>query len=224
MPIDIKTHAERPRYFPRQVITADDLTLEQDYFRDRLRRHNRLLHGWGIVCGVKVEAIVDKPWIVKVNPGYILGPYGDEIHIEQIVCCDLRIKCTSAIVSEATDYCTDSVTQVPPAGGTFFVVARYREDKARPVRLRASGCDCGENPCEYSRWRDSYDLCVLDVLPASHHPPSATPTPAPDTGAPDCPPMPLDPWVVLAAVKVTDKGVVDSIDFTPCDLRVARGL
>ncbi|PYV22134.1 MAG: hypothetical protein DMG27_18945 [Acidobacteria bacterium] len=40
--------AERPRYFPRQLITPDDVTLEQDYFRNKLRRHNRLLHGWGV--------------------------------------------------------------------------------------------------------------------------------------------------------------------------------
>ena len=46
--------AERPRYYGRQLITADDLTLEQDYFRDKLRRHNRLLHGWGVVCGAQV--------------------------------------------------------------------------------------------------------------------------------------------------------------------------
>ena len=46
--------AELPRYYPRQLITPDDLTLEQNYFRDRLRRHNRLLHGWGVVCGALV--------------------------------------------------------------------------------------------------------------------------------------------------------------------------
>ena len=45
---------ERPRYFPRQLISDVELTLEQQYFRDRLRRHNRLLHGWGVVCGALV--------------------------------------------------------------------------------------------------------------------------------------------------------------------------
>src|SRR5215211_7302343 len=37
----------QPRYFPRQVVTADDLTADQEYFRERLRRHNRMLHGCG---------------------------------------------------------------------------------------------------------------------------------------------------------------------------------
>ena len=50
--------AELPRYYPRQLITPADLTLEQDYFRDRLRRHNRLLHGWGVVCGALVLSLI----------------------------------------------------------------------------------------------------------------------------------------------------------------------
>ncbi len=48
------TMAERPRYFPRQIITADDLSLDQEYARNARRLHNRMLHGWGVVCGAKV--------------------------------------------------------------------------------------------------------------------------------------------------------------------------
>jgi len=36
---------ERPRYYARQLITSDDLTLEQEYFRSKLRTHNRMMHG-----------------------------------------------------------------------------------------------------------------------------------------------------------------------------------
>ncbi len=36
---------ERVHYFPRQLITANDMTAEQDYFRQKQRRHNRFLHG-----------------------------------------------------------------------------------------------------------------------------------------------------------------------------------
>src|SRR4051812_27903490 len=44
----------RPRYFPRQLITPDDLSLEADYFRDALRRMRRMLWGYGVVCGAVV--------------------------------------------------------------------------------------------------------------------------------------------------------------------------
>ena len=45
---------ELPRYFPGQLLTEDELEQEQQYFRDRLRLHNRLLWGWGTVCGAVV--------------------------------------------------------------------------------------------------------------------------------------------------------------------------
>src|SRR5215510_12010501 len=87
---------ERPRYFPRQLITPVEMTLEQTYFRDKFRRHNRLLHGWGVVCGAQV-CLVPKPdqsdaepWKVAVHPGYILGPFGDEIVIDRERVIDLR--------------------------------------------------------------------------------------------------------------------------------------
>src|SRR5688500_6283212 len=79
---------ERTRFFPRQLVTPDDLTQDQDYFREKLRRHNRLLHGWGVLCGACVrrgrgtcEAVID--------PGVILGPFGDEIVIDRAVTIDV---------------------------------------------------------------------------------------------------------------------------------------
>jgi hypothetical protein len=44
----------RPRYFTGQLLTAEDLEAEQSYFLTGRRAHNRLLHGWGVVCGLDV--------------------------------------------------------------------------------------------------------------------------------------------------------------------------
>jgi hypothetical protein len=111
---------ERPCYYPGQLLTPAEMTLEQQYFRDKLRRHNRLMHGWGVVCGAAVCLVPDapaapaapatrpgtaptdqpapgqpapanfKPWKVRVSAGYILGPYGDEILIDREQVVDLR--------------------------------------------------------------------------------------------------------------------------------------
>ena len=45
----------RLRWFTGRFITARDLTDEQEYHLDRHRLHNRLLHGWGTVCGLGVH-------------------------------------------------------------------------------------------------------------------------------------------------------------------------
>ena len=73
---ELDSGLERVRYFSRQLIGAEDMTAEQRYFRERLRRHNRFAHGWGVVCGcdVKPAPLPKKPWRVRVCPGYVLGP------------------------------------------------------------------------------------------------------------------------------------------------------
>lgn len=45
---------DRLTYFYGQMLHARDLQLEQAYFREKLKLHNRCLHGWGVVCGLEV--------------------------------------------------------------------------------------------------------------------------------------------------------------------------
>jgi hypothetical protein len=45
---------ERNRYYTGKFMTARDFQGEQDYLRSRSQLHNRLMHGWGIVCGLEV--------------------------------------------------------------------------------------------------------------------------------------------------------------------------
>ncbi|XXT18838.1 hypothetical protein WME94_52285 [Sorangium sp. So ce429] len=214
---------ERPRYYPRQLITADDLTLEQDYVRDKLRRHNRMLHGWGVVAGAKLAVPnKPKPWMILVKSGYILGPYGDEIWIERDVCLDVRTRCFSAEFSEdPCDPCADDPSQQDLPEGTLHIAVRYQELKSRPVRVQPVGCGCDDSPCEYSRWRDGYEICVLDDCPESHTetPPDFFPG-GREADLPDLPPLPSDPWVVLGTVDVDAQGNVSNPRHCDCRRQV----
>jgi hypothetical protein len=201
---------ERPKYFPRQVVTADDLTLEQDYFRNRLRMHNRMLHGYGVVCGAIVTAAAE-PWHVKITRGYILTPYGDDVHIERDICFDIRKRCentqgTQPCPPPSDPWCTDPIEPLEE-NKAFVIAVRYVESPRRAVRVSPAGCGCESSSCEYSRWQDGYEVCTLDECPASHQNP-------PDFDAmrrgepPPCPECPEDPWVVLAEVRPDREGKV----------------
>ncbi|MCG5212180.1 hypothetical protein [Streptosporangium sp. KLBMP 9127] len=211
---------ERPRYFPRQLITPDELTLEADYFRDRMRRHNMYLHGWGVVCGALVcpapaktasttGQAATEPWRVRVEPGYVLGPYGDEIVIDIPGEVPLRGDGTAA-----DPWCGEMYARDP--AGPFYVAVRYQERRTRPVPAQPAGCDCEDLPCEYSRLRDGYEFGVLDHCPGSHRPDDET-----AAGNPECPACPESPWVVLAEVTVDADGVVTEIDNCSCRRIVA---
>jgi hypothetical protein len=209
---------ERVRYFPRQLIGADDLTQEQCYHRQKLRNHNRFLHGWGVVCGCDVMPANDPtaPWVVRVCPGYILTPQGDEIWIPTDARFDLE-----TCLTESEDPSTLSPPCPPIArpaleSKTVHLAVRYVECQARPVRVAPIGCGCDDADCEYSRIQDGYEFACLSELPRTHvrvrvdceqlcDPDLIMPAP----GCPD------DPWVVLATVKVPDRGrLVEEITFT----------
>jgi hypothetical protein len=44
----------RLSYFHGQLLEARDFQTEQSYFREKLKLHNRCLHGYGTVCGLRV--------------------------------------------------------------------------------------------------------------------------------------------------------------------------
>jgi PKD repeat protein len=72
----------RPHFFERQQLRAADLMAGQAYVRERLRRHNRFLHGWGVVCGAQVvRAPSGSLWTLAIGEGYAVTPHGDEIYI-----------------------------------------------------------------------------------------------------------------------------------------------
>ena len=207
---------ERVRYFPRQLLTADDMRLEQEFFREKARRHNRYLNGWGVVCGCAVAPVPDATtWTVRVSPGYVVGPQGDEILIDHCVNVDLKL-------GAPPEPCTVR-WPCPPAGampvesdGTavVYIAVCYAECFSRPARVQPAGCGCDEALCEYSRVRDSFEIKLLWQLPESHATAIeddkrwcdsvrnlaknlATGHPFP---VPPCPEYMTEPWVVLATI------------------------
>ncbi len=215
---------ELPRYFPRQLLTPDELTLEQDYFRQKMRLHNRMLWGWGTVCGALVCRIEDEngeldPWRVMVKPGYLLGPYGDDILIGGEVIVDVRSggvegsSCVDVEQSAADPWC--SRVSLPRDPGPLFIAVRYKECRSRPVRVQPAGCGCEGEQCEYSRRRDGYEIGILDNCPDDQmgEPPDVEPC---NGEVPECPPCPDSPWVVLAEVEIDEDGIVGDPDNCSC--------
>jgi hypothetical protein len=237
--------AELPRYYPRQMITPDDLTLEQNYFRDRMRRHNRLLHGWGVVCGALVcpatttnpdGTVSLVPWKVVVQTGYILGPYGDEIILDCVRTVDVRTSGVTGVTGgaciDAPDpWCTQVYTPTTSNSSVVYIAVQYQQTMMRPVRVQPSGCGCGDSTCEYSRWHDGYQIGVLQECPDCNQPTKpnqnvtvqGTVTTSFSAAAAattsmnsDCPDCSCGPWVGLALVQFDQNGKITVIDNCAC--------
>ena len=120
---------ERPRYFAGQLLGVDDLTLEQDYFRQRLRRLNRELHGFGVARGlhVSVEPGSGAGARVVVTPGFALSPNGEEIEV-----------------------CDPQTISLPEDGGCLYVVLLHSERSIAPQPVT--------NGTEFTRIEESFAL------------------------------------------------------------------
>jgi hypothetical protein len=193
---------ERVRFFQRQLVTAVDLNQAHDYLVARFRRHNRMMHGWGVVCGCEVTPGPDD-YTVIIQPGYVLGPQGDEIVVDGPLTVDLRREGLDGNAAGSCDDVSDpwcSGVQVERQAGTpLYLAVAYAECPSHPVRVQPAGCGCDDGQCEYSRIRDGFAIRVLETLPASHaglanKPPGLTACPRP------CPDCITEPWVVLAQI------------------------
>lgn len=75
---------QRVKYYANQFLQVDDFTDEQSYHKEMRRRHNIVLHKWGIADGLEVKAIraaaimITKGAAIDANGCEILLPADDE--------------------------------------------------------------------------------------------------------------------------------------------------
>ena len=90
----------RPSFFSGELLDAATLVAEQEYQREKLRRHNLML-GWGVVSGLAVS--VDRGDSagsrVVVQPGYAIDRRGEEISLPSAVTLAIRTQGDGAFVT-----------------------------------------------------------------------------------------------------------------------------
>jgi hypothetical protein len=70
---------KRVRYFAGQLLSTDELRGEQDYFREKSKQHNRVMHGSGVVSGLSVTIENAE---LHISPGLALDCEGNEIVVD----------------------------------------------------------------------------------------------------------------------------------------------
>jgi hypothetical protein len=195
---------ERTRYFSRQTVLPTDLNQDREYLIHKARRHNRVLHGWGIWTGLKVEKVPNKAdpkfgtfdtnvggvpmtvhpdegtW-VAIAPGYALTPVGDEVYLAKWLFVNTAYETTGGELVTAPARCHDRAPRPRKrSGATMILVVTALEDETRPVR--AAGHRCGDHPdqFEFSRLEDTLSF---QLLPSEGNTP--LPKPYQDAGKED---------------------------------------
>jgi len=109
----------RLNYFAGRLLNAEDFGAEQEYHREKSRRHNRRLHGSGVASGLTVSLAggTSRP-AITVKPGVGIDPAGNELELDAERSLSVGVKARA-----------------------FLVVLRYVERLVDPVPSPGTGGD-----------------------------------------------------------------------------------
>ena len=168
----------RLRYFHGQMLVANDLQAEQDYFRKKLKLLNRCLHGYGTVCGLKVVACKTEPDCyppvkqysgeqqqqqarVQVECGFALDCEGNELVVRDTLTIDLWQE-----LSDADKRLFENSEEERRA---LYVSICYCVQPIDPVRPVLPDACTAVSECVYSKLRDSVRIIVSTERPKVDH-------------------------------------------------------
>jgi len=149
----------RNRFFYGKLLDVFHFELEQDYFNSKRRMLNRLVTGYGVVCGLNVLIGPDNQSVV-VTPGVDLDKCGREI----IVCkqtCAFPLPAPHDSLGPGSSGSTGA-DPTTPAGNTTTTAA------APPVATTTSTPASGDNGCpdtepsNYNYLSICYHECMTD--------------------------------------------------------------
>ena len=137
-PIEIPLR-KRNNYAYGMVLGVEDFRQQFSYFMDRMRFHNRELHGYGTVSGLEVSIPDDEAESIIVNNGVAIDRLGNEIFLPAAVRCPFPDKGDMAYLvlywaERETDFVpvTGSETdgdQIAPSRVEEYAILKYEPEE-----------------------------------------------------------------------------------------------
>jgi len=187
IPCDIPEFC-RNNYFTGKLLTERDLTAEQRYASDKLRLHHLALHGWGVICGLRVRSHPHCPHLrVIVEPGLAVDSCGRFIRVLKEIEVELP-KRTSRPGTE-TDPCppddheTDEgayeqpdphyqpgyggggYSHTPEPGVNLYICLAYAEAELELMPAPFDECACGESGQKPNRICETHHVMIETEKP-----------------------------------------------------------
>ncbi len=210
----------RNRYFYGKLLDAYHFELETDYHNAKRHLHNRLVTGYGVVCGLDVSPADDGESVV-ISPGLAIDAWGREIVVDQesppIPIPQAVAEAEESGEAACHDCCYECRDQEEHEHWAHLVLC-YHECEKEPAPSLAG--ECGE-PCQAGAVVERYcaafqpgcvrgfkdEACIPDFITKGRidHRALARWVSA------ECPPCPENPCIPLANVHLEVKD-----DDCPC--------
>jgi hypothetical protein len=140
----------RNRFFYGKLLDVFHFELEQDYFNRKRWLLNRLITGYGVVCGLDVRS-GPRPDQVVIMSGVAIDMWGREIYVtEQSVPYAIPEEVCRQVMEMQQEEC-------PPEEACVHVSLCYCEQAVDPVPTMAEACS-GAERCAPGAIRESYNV------------------------------------------------------------------
>jgi hypothetical protein len=150
----------RNHYFTGKMLLVGDFDTEQRYVVDKLRHHHQRLHGWGVVCGLKVKPHPNpdcRGRFLVVEPGTAIDCCGREILVGTEELVELaRLPAVAQLIAAGDD-----------KPHRLQLCVRYRECPTEEIPVLYDDCGCDDTKCAPNRILESYafDAIIDGPLP-----------------------------------------------------------
>lgn len=169
---------DRIHYFYGLMLGANDFETEQRYFRERLKLHNRCLHGYGTVCGLWVTVPKpapacagdpDKP-VVVIEPGLALDAEGNELIVPRTD-HGLKVDLWSALSDDDKRAVLEDLGDDKEAdySGSLYVLLHHHEYLFEPTSPILPDPCSGARHKQCARIRDGVAVTVTTEKPPDDH-------------------------------------------------------
>jgi hypothetical protein len=147
---------KRVNYTFGLVLGVEEFVQSDTYFLAKHHVENRLLHGYGTVCGLEVVTQTSPILEVQVTPGWAISPRGQEIKVSQLMCLQVNnwLAANLAALQAAL------LQNAPPATLSLCIVLCARECKTDTVPIPGEPCRTQSSSMAPSRIEDSFDLML----------------------------------------------------------------
>lgn len=143
----------RNRYFYGQLLDTHHFERETAYTNQKRWLINRLVNGWGVVCGLDVHSAEQHEYVV-VGPGFAIDKCGREIVVPRET---REIAIPEWVAEEASEKDRDDRYGWKQERVTIHLVLCYHECLIEPTPAITTECDGGER-CEPGALQERYRL------------------------------------------------------------------
>jgi hypothetical protein len=153
---------ERPQYYCGHLLTDADLTLEQNYFREKNKLYHRAMDGFGVACGLRITCDPKCNGSIRIGKGYAIDPCGNDL----VVCAPIiypvidELRKKNWITPPASKPCRkddkehDQDKDDCRIKQCFYLSICYDEQPADYVTPFNTGCSPGPAACQPTRVKE----------------------------------------------------------------------